>query len=325
MDCLQQILCGHRTIIGIRNFVSCSEPESDLFLNDLPGVSLKIAANIANEEANTGNEIMQKCINIGIKKVFNDFNIKVSPYFNFNAIVQTREINDFSDATIIAASGSERGLVIKRWRSELAQTYVEELYVKIDSSVTADIKIYDGDILSLTLQANLTGGIVNTIRVDKKFNSESIKILINNTGFGVYSNAITNWNFQECGTCNGNSSGLVVKGWDGSQENNTMYGIGVKASVRCYEENLICSLLPKMYFFMWYAAGIEFMKEKVYSDRLNPVTLFTKERAKELLEEYKEEYAIQYAVFSKNIMTYLRSLKGECLTCNGSRYAQIHP
>jgi len=325
MNCLNDIQCGRRVIIGIRNYKECSNPESDLFINDLPGISLKIAAQISSEELKTGNEVLKKCINTAIKKVFNDFNLKVSPYFDFNAIVQTREVNNFSDSTIIPAAPSERGLLLKRWRSELSQIYVEELYIKVDSNITLDVKLYNGDILQETIQTAFEAGVLKTIRVDKKFTAESVKIVIDNTNTAVYSNQISNWNFQECGTCNGNGQGLVVKGWNGSEENNTMYGIGVKASVRCYEENLLCSLLPRMYFFIWYQSGVEFMKEKIYSDRVNPITTFTRERARELLEDYQDEYAVQYSVFVKNIYTYLRSLKGECLTCNGNRYAQIHP
>jgi hypothetical protein len=55
------------------------------------------------------------------------------------------------------------------------------------------------------------------------------------------------------------------------------------------------------------------------------VTTFTKEKAKELLEEYQLEYDKSYSVFTKTIYAYLRSLKGECLVCNGSTYAQITP
>jgi len=325
MNCLNDIQCGKRTIIGIRNYVECSNPESDLFINDLPGVSLKIASQIASEELQTGNEVLKKCINTAIKKVFNDFTLKVSPHFNFNAIVQTREVNDFSDSTLIAPASAERGLLLKRWRSELAEIYVEQIYVKIQTAGTYQIKFYNGETLQETIETAIESDVIKTIRVDKRFTSETVKIVIDNTNTAVYSNNIGNWNFQECGTCNGNGQGLVVKGWDGAEENNVMYGIGVKTSVRCYEENLICSLLPRMYFFIWYQSGVEFMKEKIYSDRVNPITTFTKERAKELLIEYQEEYALQYAVFTKNIYSYLRSLKGECLTCNGNRYAQVHP
>ena len=252
MSCLNDIFCGTRTIIGIRNYAECSNPESDLFINDLPGISLKIASNVANEEIQTGNEVLKKCINTAIKKVFNDFNLQISPHFNFNAIVQTRDIDNFDEATILPATGTERGLVIKRWRSELAQIYIEQLYVKIDTTKKVDIKIYDGDTLAETIQVTLQANVINTFSVNKKFVSEKVKVLIENSGFGVYSNSVNNWNYLECGTCNGNSGeGISIKGWDGSQEDNTMYGIGVKTSVRCYEENLLCSLLPRMYYFIW--------------------------------------------------------------------------
>jgi hypothetical protein len=264
MDCLKQIICGQRTIIGIRDFAECENPESDLFINDLSGVSLKIASKVANEEVQTGYEILKKCINIGTKKVFNDFTLKISPYFDFNAVVQTRQIDDFSEATIIPSSDIQRGLLLKRWRSELSQIYIEELYLKIDTDANVDIVIYDGDTVATTYSnVPLKAGVVKTLFIDKKYNSEQVKVVMNNKDFGVYSNSIHNWGGNDgCGTCSQGQQGFVVKGWDGTQEDSTMYGIGIKSSVRCCEENLICSIIPRMYFLIWYSAGIEIYEGK---------------------------------------------------------------
>ena len=326
MGCLNDILCGDRTIIGIRDYDVCAEPESRLWLNDLPGISLKIASNIAGAELQTGTALMKKCISVAIKKVFDEFDQEISPYFDFNAIVETREINDYREAEIVTIDNPT--LLLKRWRSELAKHYVEEIYYKGAETFLGEIKIYDGEAVALTIEdVSFVAGVVKTIRIDRVFESEQVKIVVVKTSAQVYSTSIgnSNWSYQGCGACDSGSQGLVILGMNGTEENNEMYGIGVKCSVRCYSETALCSILPKLYFSIWYKAGAEFMKEGLYSDRLNPVTTLTKTRMAELLAEYEAEYKSGYAKTVKSVQAFLRSMKGECIICNTNSYEQIHP
>lgn len=333
MDCLKDILCGKRTIIGIRDYDTCLTPESDLWINEIPGISLKRAAAISNEEVQTGAELLKKCIRTAVKKTFADFDKEISPYFDFNAIVETRQIDDFSLAEILPMANEDRGPVLRRWRSEMAQTYVEEIYIKVNTTVSGkEIKFYDGDEVALTLEnVSLEAGIVKTIRIDRKFKNEIVKIKMNNSDVEVYSQAITTWRNGTCCNeeylrdhCDG-YQGFLVKGWDGTDEDNLMYGIGVKASVRCYNENIICSVLPKLYLPIWYKSGAEFFRELMYTDRINPITTNTAEKAGELFDDCQYEYKEIYASTAKSIQAFLRSTKGECITCNTDHHVQVHP
>lgn len=329
MGCLSDITCGSRVIIGIRDFDACARPESDLFINDLPGISLKAAAKITSEEHHTGAEIMKACINIATKKVFKEFSEAISPEFDFNTVIQTRQIDIFNDA-IVPAANIERGLIYKRWRSELSKIYIEEVYLKATSSGVANLKIYDGTTLVKTIPVDLLANTIVTVPIRLSFDQEQVKVLSNNTNFDFYSGSINNFLVngrpESCYACGSKgSSNFVINGWDGTKEVSQLFGIGTKASVRCYEENIICSVLPKMYFLIWYASGVQFLKERAFSDRLNNITLFTKDKAKELLEEYEAEYASTYKAFSKSIFKYLKSTKGECLTCKPTIYAQYTP
>lgn len=333
MDCLKDILCGQRTIIGIRDYDTCINPESDLWINEIPGISLKRAAAISNEEVQTGAELLKKCIRTAVKKTFADFDKEISPYFDFNAIVETRQIDDFSLAEILPMANEDRGPVLRRWRSEMAQTYVEEIYIKVNTTVSGkEIKFYDGEEVVLTLESvDLVAGVVKTIRIDRKFKNEIVKIKMNNSDVEVYSQAISNW--RNSGCCNEEYlrdhcegyQGFVVKGWNGTDEDNLMYGIGVKASVRCYNENIICSVLPKLWLPIWYNSGAEFFRELMYTDRVNPITTNTAEKAGELFDDCRHEYKEIYASTAKSIQAFLRSTKGECITCNTDHHVQVHP
>lgn len=50
----------------------------------------------------------------------------------------------------------------------------------------------------------------------------------------------------------------------------------VLANVQCYEEEILCQLLPRMAFAIWYQSGIEILQEHVASGRVNAVVNFTK-------------------------------------------------
>lgn len=324
MGCLQKIICGERVIIGVRDFDSCINPESDLFINDMPGISLKLASKITSEEYQTGAELLRKKIILATKMVFDDFKREISPYFDFDAIPETREINNFS-STIIPMAPLERGLILKRWRSELAQIYVENVYIKANTSGANTLKIIDGP-NTISFPVTLVAGETLEVFTNYKAESEQIKIVMDDTLFDVYSCNVNDFGLLNCGTCRGGASkGFFISGWNGTNEESKCFGVGVLASVRCYEENVICSLLPRMYFLLWQKSAIEVLKEHIYGDRINPLVNLTKERAKENREELEIDYKESYNSFAKSIYNYLRQTKGECITCNGNRYEQTHP
>lgn len=327
MSCYADIFCGKRVIIGIRDYDACKKPESDLFIDDLPGISLKTAAKITNEQYMSGAEIINKCIKTAIQQTFDEFQAEISPYFDFNLVVETRQLDKFSDTKILPAVSAERGIIMKRWRSELSEIYVEEIYVKSSASGVASVKIIDGTDLIKTISVDLIADEITTVFVNLRLKKESVKIVMDDTLFPVYSCDRNYYNSTSCRTCSGryNSNDFYIGGWDGAHEDSNCYGIGVKASVRCYEDNVICSVLPRMYFIIWLKAGILFLRERIYSDRLNPVVQFGADKAKELLDEYQIDYKEKYAYFSKSIYQFLKSTKGECLTCNGTHYVQQHP
>ncbi len=323
MGCLNDIICGDRVIIGIRDFDECNRPESNLFINEIPGITLSNAAMVANEEVKTGYAELKRVIGVSTKMVFDEFATEISRYFNFDAVIQTRELKQF-DSTTISPAALSRGLVIKRFRSELAQIYVEEIYFKSNITGNVIIKLIDGDkTFDYTISA--VAGEIITLRTDYKAKSESIKLVCDNTGIEVYSGQINNTS-NGCGHCGSNTSaGLYVTGWDGTNEKPKYYGIGVKASIRCYEENVICSLLPRMYFLLWYKAGIQFCNEIIHSNRLNKICTFGKEKAEKLRDELMVDYDEKYKTFVKNIYGYLKTTKNDCLTCNGNTYVQSLP
>ena len=145
MECLNKILCGEYSLVGIRDFVNCAHPETILYINDIPGITLKSASAIANDEQRTGYNLLNDKIKLATKKIFHRFSSIVSDSFNFSSILVAKEIHNFTNTTHSPAS-LNRGLVIRRWRSEVARIYVEKLYIKVAESGIAIVTIKDGDL-----------------------------------------------------------------------------------------------------------------------------------------------------------------------------------
>jgi hypothetical protein len=141
--CIDKIISGDRVIIGVRDYKACSDPESRLYINDLPGLSLKAAANIAPEQFETGADFLNQSAIMAVRHVFDEFSLIISRYFDFRNIVETRDVSSFKTAKN-SASATERGIVVKRWRSEAARLFIEKLYIKAAQAGNVTIKVVDG-------------------------------------------------------------------------------------------------------------------------------------------------------------------------------------
>lgn len=331
MNCIEDIVCGKKVIIGVKDYINCTKPESGLFINQLPGITLKTAANVANEEFQGGLELMRQSTIMAAQQVKDEFISRLGPLFNFNSIVETRQLDQFTDK-VLPAAPLERGIVVKRWRSELARTFIDSVYIRVQNAGSATLKIIEvvqegqtyKECKVTNYQINLLADCVNTIKLDYLAQTEQVRIVFDQTSFDT-NNCGYNQFGNTCNTCYGISKGITIQGWNGTKEDGNCYGVGVYVNVRCYEENVFCALLPRMYFLMWYKSGIVFLEDFIASTRINNFTIFGKEQAKELLKQYTEKYNEKYEVIIKNAYDFIKSTKGECLTCNGSKYVQSTP
>ena len=317
MECINDILCGKYALVGIKDFINCPAPENVLFINDIPGFTMRSAAAIANDEQRTGFELMNDKIRLATKKVFHKFSSVMAGSFDFNAVIEAREISSFSTKTI-APAALERGLVLRRWQSEMARIYIEELYIRTVESGIVNIKIYDGDVVKV-YQVSVLANVTNAVTIRYKCKSEQVKILFDQTDFTTYGCQISD--SEGCHTCSSSYSRykLQIKGWDGDKETNGCFGLGVLANVQCFEETIICQLLPRMDFMIWYQSGIEILMEKMQTGRVNAVVTFGDAKTEKLLAYLETELLREEEAFRKISAKFLKNTRGECFTCKGTR------
>lgn len=324
MNCINDLLCGKYSLIGIRDFVTCPHPDNILYINDIPGITIKNAASIVNDEHRTGIELLNNKIRLAYQTIFNRFSHIVSSQFKFNDVIEARKINNFG-TKINPAEDKNKGLLLRRWRSETAKIYIEEIYIKVKQSGIATITIKDGD-LKKNYNASLLANVTNKIKINYKAESEHVYITFNQKDFDTYGCELNEYTgCKSCGSGRHANYKLQVKGWDGNNEQNTCFGMGVMANVKCYEEEIICQVLPRMAFMMWYQAGIYIFEEYLASGRVNPVTIFTKDQAQNTLDNLTQKLSEEEEQFKNNINSFLKTTRGECFTCNGTRSAYVLP
>lgn len=324
MKCLNDILCGKYSLVGIRDFVHCAHPETMLWVNDISGITLKSAAAIANDEQRTAFNLLNDKIILATKKVFNKFSYLVSGSFDFNAFIESREIRNFSSSTHLPAA-IERGLSLRRSSSEMAKIFIEELYIKVEETGIAYVKIYDGDVTKI-YAVSLLANITNVVTIRYKCENEHVTVVFDQTHFTTYSCKIkSDSGCHSCGQSYQESQYLDIMGWDGSDEVDECYGMGILANVQCFEEEILCQLLPRMNFMIYYQSGIEIFSEHISGSRVNSVATFGKEQAREDREECRENLKIEEEQFAKNINYFLKQTRGDCFSCNGNKSVFVIP
>lgn len=326
-NCLDRILCGDRVIIGVRNFDGCEKPESRIYINDYKGVDLKTAAKVTSDELLTGNKALKECIHQAIKHVSSDVMDFINQRFRFNNIVETRQTDVNFSEEIIPASNSNRGRTLTRWRSELAKIYIEDVCIKPDADIVVDIYVEDGATIKKYESIALVGNKVNTVPIRYIADAEKVYVYFNQKDAGFYN--CNNGDFKMgCRTCGGRSKGnqeFLIRGWNGADTTGKCYGVGVNASVRCYYEDIFCQLLPQLYFPIYYRSVIEFMDMRIYSSRVNNITTFGEDKAREIKKEAESLYQDKLKRVIDNSEPFLQSIKGDCIICNSMYHAQATP
>ena len=323
MSCLDRIINGEDTYIGIKGVASCESPIWDLYINDLPGMSLKMASAIASEEYESGIKLMSDKIKLATRLVIDDFRTFIFPAYAVNSIVDQATMNPADDTiTYVAPFAAFRGIRIERSpEARFTKIYIPDARWLAYETGTITVRIIDGPV-TIEQTHQVTGQQWNYLPIRYKAQHHVVRIEVDNSSFSV-----ALFKRKPCRTCKGGvkrSQYLDVDGWDGTRETTLTYGLDVTAQLICDEDEIVCSLLDRMKFIVWYRAGIEVLEEFLQTTRLNFITL-DKKRAGELKDSLEEKYKLKYNTFRESLVPFLKGQTDICFNCRRSRYVQVHP
>lgn len=320
-------------------------PESGLYINSLPGISLKSIDSLSDSEQKTYATVWNHIQLRTVRRLANDINSEFRKRYKIKTVrktINTGKIIDTSTTTLAAAIN--RGVVIdlgisdNQWTQSTLQTlYIQEvnLYLIAVPASDFDIVIYNFDtaeeILTHTVDvATLTTGW-NRIALNEPVTVNEIFIGYDATEIeSVYMELpawINDYVSGGCGICFGvdcssNVRGATTTDFTTYTLGDDAFGLNVVFSLQCNYETLICDNRNIFTNALWYLLGMEVMTELMGSDRLNQWTL-DKARAQKLHDYYLAEYQSHMTNAVSGITLDVNDL---CLECNETyRVTEQHP
>ena len=311
MNCLQDY-------IGLRGCGS-STPGSGLYVNDLPGISLKQIVSLTNEEEATYLDLWAMIQRRAQSRFSLDVREAMGKHYKLKSLMQGvnlgNQIGAFN-SQIPIPTNNRWGFTIELIESSnyeyvpspLASIHVQELRFYSDTAISAiPFEIYDlntGLRLFYKVTDLLSGW--NTIPVNQTFNNNyavnswSIFCCFSYQDYGDHFYDLqVPLNHTIPGCCD-----VRIRGCQADPYNNigqlairdmiytsNTYGLSGTFSIVCSWDAVICQNKNIFARPLWYLMGIELLTEQLYSSKLNQFTTVNLQRAKELREEYQVEYA----------------------------------
>ena len=334
MDCLKDF-------VGLR-WANGEEPVSGLYVNDLPGISIKGLDKIANDEQITFFEVWESVQRRALQRFTTDVQNRFSTRYDLRRITENTtwskqvETVDFQSAAAPEYRGFDIQMGIPQlqitnfqgWVSPMQVIHVQTLYIYLKADATIPLRFFGiiNGFATLLYSKDVVGKTGwNEVQVNKDFydvmhlfcsydatDIDSVYLPLDWTYDYFYSSVfITVWDASSrvmaCKASDMNDAGNLT------YLNNT-YGIVGVVSVKCRYEGVICKNKSVISTALWYLMGAELLNERLYSDRINRYTTIDYERAKALKTEFEERYylELQMAVDGIKIQT-----SDPCIDCNG--------
>lgn len=293
--------------IGIRWCGGTSSPPSSLYVNDLPGISLKQINSITDEENATFLSLWNNIQDRAERRFSLDVREAMSAKYQLKSLAQGVNLGNLlvDGSTVAMPSVSNINLELNTVSnpdftpSPLLQINIQNInyYCAEANDVGANININiinsESSEILYSFSTTIRNEYWNAYEINKSFiatNSSpqplKLKLQISSSGSLLTSlvqlpNDIQNT--QCCGVRARGSSSLP-------EDFSYTYGLSATFNVTCSWDGLICQNKNLFSRAFWYLCGIEFLTELIYSSVLTSWTTINLQKAKDLRAEYEVEY-----------------------------------
>lgn len=315
MNCLQNL-------VGLRH-CTMEFPSALFYLNDLPGINMNMVAGIKEKEDDLllNFELMKQR---AFKQMEAIATSEMSKRYKLKTVSETYQINKVfpQNLPLIPASNQYRGFTLSVGNGAFSKIHIGtlEIYSKNQDAILTEIKIFDltnpNNIQSIDQYSNLnlTYGW-NKFPINKSYSPSTIFV-------GYYSDILNSSQNQlnaygDCG-CDWNCAGCELSIRGGTMNlnmptmTNTSYGLAGNLSMVCDFSKVLCNYTDTFgELFNWFT-GIEFMKERLVSDRLNRWTTIDSDKANQWLAIYKAEKEAEL----RGAFQYIDLRNDCCVECN---------
>jgi hypothetical protein len=279
-----------------------SSPVSGLFINSLPGISLKSIAQLADAEQQTyvgvwddvqlrATKRLQLMLNSTLSK---QYKVKTARYS-----IRTKEESQSSNTGSYSAPAYKFESYCS---STLSYHHIESITCrKVNNSSTIGVTVYNAEDNSILYNAAFAtnSDTYQTVNLNEDFYYPEIIVKVTISGNTYYNDEFKSIDFG------GGNIKTGVYSANTFTQSNYSYGISVNYGLRCSLDNLACDSKDLFALPLWYLLGSELMLERIVSERINKWTVDRKQ-AEELKAYYdaEAEKALSQAIAGVSISDY---------------------
>lgn len=337
MECL-------RNYIGIHG-CDREAPESGLYIESLPGISLESIDKLANSEQKTYLKVFDDAVTRALRRLSTAIDTRFKKRYQIRNIAQSFDLGKKIDASTTTAAADElRGFAINcdypaiEWLtgSSLRLISVQELNVYIavkPGSANVPVKIIDLDSKEVLFTKDILNADIvvgwNRVAVNQAFTSDRIYNAVNAKDFDTvsqeinplltekFASYINAWVGDACSSCDPCRS--VIQGLKASNDLSTKtygsnsFGVTGIFSIICKYDGLVCANKAAFAEPLWYLIGSEIQVDRA----------FNKSRNNKWTQDPKEAFALkdyfdsQFEERLDNVIDGIDlNLNDICLKCN---------
>lgn len=322
LDCLDNI-------IGVDKTCAPQAPKSGLYIQDLPGIDLKVADAVINSDYASGVRFLLSKIEFAKNLMLAQVRSQLQDKLRYGTILSNENIGyvDYSE-TIPADAGSLTGIQINVLDYSYFELYLQSFSVFATESKTINVYVYDlitGSLLDTFEAATIANTEVN-VQVNKTYYSQRKDLnlfICTSNNLGHYQARLTKRHCSSCSTgvsngyANINASAVIdsLPIIDRNLQGATSTGgLSISYSLSCSLEPFLCNMAGMLGFPLLYKAGSAIMDEAINTGRLNGIVLTKKEDWQTL----KEDFEAQYISSIRALMSNIKLPEDICFSCNNT-------
>lgn len=323
-------------IIGIRT--ECGQapvPSSGFYIQDLPGINLKFADSV-NQDEDSGYDLLSKKIGMAGEYVASELRNKMQNYFLQNSVIENMVVGYYQDNMQPSApiAGSYKGIQLEVIESPHLSLFVSSLSFFGEYTGTLPIKVIDltqGRVID-SFDVEVEAGQITIVDVYKEYKTQGQRLNLfigyDSTGITAYKSTMFQNNLiggcTSCRTVKYSWANRFVRIWNRSVstsgpliENamksvNDSGGLSLTYSLSCSLDRWLCQMKNNLAFAILHRSGMEVIQEAKISNRFNSMLLLKK-------DEYDALYGYletKYTESITNVFTNLRLPNDQCFRCN---------
>jgi hypothetical protein len=289
-------------LIGVKELCT-SDPDSGLYINDLPYLDLKVLDAIRSSDF-YGKSFFDNKIRYAGNMLVNTINNHLRPQYINRTILEKQTVGYYdAQQPFIAAQALYTGLEIRIEARANLEISISKIKLFTTFTGTMPVKVFNlvtGQLLD-TFNVTATANRISELAVYKKYYTENQRLYL---GFfydatavsGYQSNVLQGsgfdcWDYCECGGINTAFVRGVTAPIEASVVRDELTGTGNTAgmsidyTVTCSMESYVCSLRPELAFGFLHLVGSLICDEALNSKRLNSITTVDREKL-----EYCRDY-----------------------------------